>query len=77
MNVTYIEKQKHPIAVVEIKLDGVLVGWIKQERLGFRYWPLGSSLRTAGDVYSTIDECKTSLEDDNVPEFYNVPAVQN
>jgi hypothetical protein len=47
---------------VTVKLDGKLVGEIRQEADGFRYFPKGQ--KTGGELFSTLPACKKSLTDE-------------
>jgi len=44
---------------IVVYLDGSEVGTIRSVRAGFQYQPKGS--RNAGEVFSTVNECKASL----------------
>ena len=49
---------------VTVKLDGKVIGTIKTVAGGYQYFPKGHGVKWAGDVYETLEACKTSLEDD-------------
>lgn len=51
---------KSRVAGVLVFLDGTQVGAIRGTNNGWRYQPRGS--RSFGDEFSTLNECKRSLE---------------
>lgn len=44
---------------VKVKVDGKYVGDIKSVSGGYQYFPKG--IKSGGDVYATLQECKDSL----------------
>lgn len=42
-----------------VKLDGKIIGHIKQKDNGFAYFPKGS--KNSGEVFSSVDKVKLSL----------------
>lgn len=49
-------------ADVPVRLDGKVVGVIKNEKPGWRYYPKGQ--KQGGDLFPTLSECQRSLEPD-------------
>lgn len=60
-----ITYQQHPNGTIYVYLEGRHVGTIRLYPLGWQYKPIGGD---PGDFYTTLAECKASLEspdDDN------------
>jgi hypothetical protein len=49
---------------ITVKLDGVRVGTIRSVPNGWQYWTRTAfgGTATRGEVFSTVNECKRSLE---------------
>ena len=52
----------YPKTLIKVKLDGKIVGDIRQVSHGWQYFPEGQSQKTGGDVYKYLADCKNSLE---------------
>lgn len=55
--ITYFWKSNN---VIQVKLDGRIIGTIKPKDGGFAYYPKG--WKESGDVFKTISEVKRSIE---------------
>jgi len=65
MTITYKPIEASALDAVNVFLDGKHVGRIQRERQhagGWYYLPTGSKQR--GDVYTSLESCKVSLEDE-------------
>ncbi len=47
--------------IIAVRLDGKIVGSIKQVRGGYQYFPKGSM--TGGETFTSVQAVKLSLED--------------
>jgi hypothetical protein len=47
---------------VQVKLDGKVIGTIKQNKQGFAYHPKGNS-KHCGETFATIEQVKKTLEE--------------
>lgn len=50
------------VGLVEVCLEGKLVGRIKQWKDGWQYIPLGQ--KRGGEIFPTLEACKKSLEEE-------------
>lgn len=57
--IEYLYTEGKPDADVKVRLDGKVVGTIKKEIDGWRYYPKGQ--KVGGDLFKSLSLCQKSL----------------
>ncbi len=63
--------------MVTVKIDGKIVGTIKEVHGGWQYTPKGHGNKWAGDVYPSLKAVKLSLEDQTMLDIDDIIKVNN
>ena len=59
--IQYLYTEGRRDANVKVRLDGKIIGEIKREDGGWRYYPSGK--KTGGELFTTLQQCQKSLAD--------------
>lgn len=63
MRLTYKIAKEHPLSLT-VSCEGTVIGAIKHENDGYRYWPKTAGKKYSGELFSSLNKCKQSIEQD-------------